>query len=81
MRGHPLTFQCPTWKSLDYEDRREQRGDHKIQRTGRERPSTGKKKGWFPVAYEYRCSCGRTGWSTHPDVKNSSLYKPEKDPA
>lgn len=26
-----------------------------------------------PVAHEYRCRCGRSGWSTHIDIERKPL--------
>lgn len=69
--GSPLFFHCPvarrnrdpwTWDLPD---------GHTITLTGRTRPFTPSgargQRSTF-TSYEYRCSCGYTGWSSHMDL-------------
>lgn len=78
--GRPHFFKCSQERKERYAPWEYRPGPvHTVTRTGRlkttghgpipevPRPSDG----WhrkLPYAIEYTCSCGHTGWTTHPDI-------------
>jgi len=79
MRGMPLTFQCLVGKR-ERTLRGPDREDHTIVRTGITKPTplSYRYRGIFPVLHEYRCACGATGWSAHPDVAAKPIEETER---
>jgi hypothetical protein len=77
--GYPIHFACSQARRIWHGSSDEQsartsreRREHVVELTGRTRPTKrdGKghpRKSW--TTYEYRCSCGHVGWSSHKDLE------------
>jgi len=64
--GYPISFLCTV-------ERRERghAGIHKWERTGRTKPASSPTKGHprkLRTSWEYLCSCGHRGWTSHKDI-------------
>lgn len=83
--GKPHSFKCSKARG----DRRliqlpsggyttEQREGHNVKRTGKSKPnpSHNTRGFWLHNLFEYKCSCGHTGWTAHPNIKYER-YDPE----
>lgn len=83
--GYPIWFQCAKARRIWYGSRRNndegnertarERAEHVTELTGRTRrtPKTGKghpRKSW--TTFEYRCSCGHVGWSSHKNLERKA---------
>ncbi len=83
--GYPIWFQCAKARLIWYGSRRQgdarnadtgrERARHVTELTGRTRPTrrTGRghpRKSW--TTFEYRCSCGHVGWSSHISLERQA---------
>jgi hypothetical protein len=81
--GYPIWFECAKARQIWYGSRRNdderndrthrERAKHRVELTGRTRPTprTGKghpRKSW--TTFEYKCSCGHVGWSSHKNLES-----------
>lgn len=82
--GYPIWFECAKARRIWYGSRRQdeteaiarthrERARHRVELTGRTRPTpwNGKghvRKSW--TTFEYRCSCGHVGWSSHVSLES-----------
>ena len=73
--GSPLYFLCPAlrriWPRTSADEDR-----HATRPTGRHRKGPRPRNGSIrrvQRTMEYRCSCGRTGWSTHSDLASAGV--------
>ncbi len=76
MKGRPLFFRCAKerkeysavsgdgWQFPSAEYR------HTAARTGAQKRNPSFRHGALDIAWQYRCSCGHVGWSTHRGVLN-----------
>ena len=74
--GHPLHFRCTALARLWPRTNRDYDA-HNHRLTGRTRatPANGHhhpRKSW--VTFEWACSCGKTGWSSHKDLERLAIY-------
>lgn len=73
--GYPLYFMCSEARHIWWHDiarTHRERAEHVVSLTGRSRPTrrNGKghpRKSW--TTFEWQCSCGATGWSSHTDLE------------
>jgi hypothetical protein len=90
--GYPNFFECSKARRIYYGNR-SSRGDevtrtsreraaHVVTLTGRQRPTKpGKghpRKSW--TTFEYRCSCGHVGWSSHIELERRASWVTEEQP-
>jgi hypothetical protein len=85
--GYPIWFQCAKARRIWYGPRSSaagatrtalERSEHHTELTGRTRPTphTGKghpRKSW--TTFEYRCTCGHVGWSSHKNLERLAETK------
>lgn len=68
--GSPAWFRCAVARDTT---RRDDRSEHLVTLTGREKPYEAKRRHTLGVrstyiSREYRCECGHVGWSAHVDL-------------
>lgn len=90
--GYPNWFMCAKAREIWYGPRSSaegaartgrERAEHRVELTGRTKPTraTGKghpRKSW--TTFEYRCSCGHVGWSSHKDLERKAEWEGVKVP-
>lgn len=78
--GRPHYFKCSKARGVSSLFAEQTKNYHKVTRTGKTKPNPSRSTGGFSLhtLYEYTCTCGHVGWTSHPQIMFSRFDPTEE---